>query len=219
MGISYYHTRMGVLDENNQLNILYPQNTGKDVSLSIGANSNIPSTATTVQALANQLAASAFSSQISDGSTSSAKIWSSSKINNEITALSNSISNPIDDTSSGSSTTAYSASKIKSEIAALINDSASTSTNALSASYIINALSGLAATSHTHDLATSNSPGFLRALSNDTTQFLCGDGTWRTPPLASANNDGYMSAAMYTKLEELYSKEEIDELLGITATE
>ena len=36
---------------------------------------------------------------------------------------------------------------------------------------------------------------------------------WNTPPLSSINNDGYMSSSHYNKLDNLYTKTEIDTLI------
>ena len=43
-------------------------------------------------------------------------------------------------------------------------------------------LNSKAASTHSHDLATTTSPGFLRALSGSTNAFLRADGTWAVPP-------------------------------------
>ena len=94
MATTYIHTRMGVIDANGDTNILYPQNTAIDVSVSRANNSEIPSSVATIQQLADSLAASAFAIPIDDTSTSSTtKSWSANKINSELTALNSNLVN------------------------------------------------------------------------------------------------------------------------------
>ena len=87
------HCKMGIVDASGNVNVLYPQTTGADVSIT--PNSAAPN-ATTVQALVNALTASAFISNFSgidDTNTSSTvKTWSAHKINSEISALNSKIS-------------------------------------------------------------------------------------------------------------------------------
>ena len=82
------HCKMGIVDASGNVNVLYPQTTGADVSIT---PNSAAADATTVQALVNALTASAFISNFSgidDSSTSSTvKTWSANKINSEISTL------------------------------------------------------------------------------------------------------------------------------------
>lgn len=48
-----------------------------------------------------------------------------------------------------------------------------------------------AAKSHTHDLASLSSPGFMPELTNNMDTFLRSDGTWASPPIKKAQINGY----------------------------
>ena len=88
------HCKMGIVDASGNVNVLYPQTTGADVSIT---PNSAAASATTVQALVNALTASAFIQNftgIDDTSTSSTvKTWSANKINSEISALNSNITN------------------------------------------------------------------------------------------------------------------------------
>ena len=215
MSTTYVHTRIGVIDSAGNTNILYPQNTGSDVLVNTSDNANLPANLSTVQDLVNSLAATAFASEINDSATSSSKTWSSSKINTELGNIASGISNPIDDSdTTGTSTTkTWSSSMIKSKIAGLIDDTSSAATETWSASKIVTELNSKSSVNHNHNNASSNASGFLNTLSNNTNEFLRGDGVWNTPPNASVSNDGYMSTSHYSKLDNLYTKSEIDTLI------
>ena len=88
MSTTYIHTRIGVIDAAGDTNILYPQTTAQDVSVSRSNNSEIPNTVSNIQGLADALVASAFAIPIDDSSTSSTtKSWSANKINSALTQL------------------------------------------------------------------------------------------------------------------------------------
>ena len=92
MATTYVHTRMSVVDSSANVKVLYPETTGADVTVSRASNTNIPSSVTTAQDLANVLAASAFAVPIDDSSTTSTtKGWSASKLNTQITAINSNV--------------------------------------------------------------------------------------------------------------------------------
>lgn len=93
---TYTHTRMAVVDESGNVNVLYPATTAADVSLSAAADTNIPSEVTNVQLLASRLSAAAFTEQINDSETSTDSTWSSSKIDEKFTELNSNSMNAID---------------------------------------------------------------------------------------------------------------------------
>ena len=96
MATTYVHTRMGIIDASGDTYILYPQNTAADVSVSRANNSEIPSTVTNVQLLADALAASAFAVPIDDTSTTSTtKSWSANKINSELSQLNSNLTDTL----------------------------------------------------------------------------------------------------------------------------
>lgn len=56
-------------------------------------------------------------------------------------------------------------------------------------------LNGKAASSHTHDIASTAAAGFLRQLNGSTSSFLRGDGTWATPPNTTYSTFGGASTS------------------------
>lgn len=59
MSTKYSHVQLGIVDASGNLNVLYPVNTAKDVSL-IRTNTKIPSTVKTVQQFADVMGDLAF---------------------------------------------------------------------------------------------------------------------------------------------------------------
>jgi hypothetical protein len=88
MATTYTHAKFSVVDESSNVNVIYPQTTGADVSIDRSQNTTIPSGVTNAQQLANKLAASAFASNINDSATSATSTWSSNKINSQLAQLS-----------------------------------------------------------------------------------------------------------------------------------
>lgn len=59
MSTKYSHVQLGIVDASGNLNVLYPVNTAKDVSL-IRTNTKIPSTVSTMQQFADVMGDLAF---------------------------------------------------------------------------------------------------------------------------------------------------------------
>ena len=74
MSVTYSHTRISAVDENNNVEVFYPENTGSDVKISRNNNSNIPSSVTNAQELANALSSQAFTNINIDTELSSTSI-------------------------------------------------------------------------------------------------------------------------------------------------
>lgn len=72
-------------------------------------------------------------------------------------------------------------------------------------------LNGKAASSHTHNTASTSAAGFLRQLNGSTSSFLRGDGTWAVPP--DTNTTYTLSSFGITA-----SAAELNRLDGVTAT-
>ncbi len=81
MATIYNHIRTSTIDDNGNVDVLYPETTGADVSVDRSNNNKIPAVATDAQALANNLSSSAFESPIDDTVTGASNAWSSDKIN------------------------------------------------------------------------------------------------------------------------------------------
>lgn len=60
MATTYNHVQLGVVDANGNVDVLYPQNTADDVSVSRSSNSRIPSSVSTLQGLVNNIGEMAF---------------------------------------------------------------------------------------------------------------------------------------------------------------
>ena len=60
MAINYNHVQLGVVDGNGNVNVLYPQSTAKDVSISRTSNSRIPSGVNNLQEFMNTVGEMAF---------------------------------------------------------------------------------------------------------------------------------------------------------------
>lgn len=110
MATTYNHIQLGVVDNNGDVNVLYPQNTGKDVSVSRASNSKIPSTVSNVQGLVDNIGEMAFvdkdamvflgesdnyegnimETEINDSYIGVGYTWSSKKITNTTTMMINS---------------------------------------------------------------------------------------------------------------------------------
>jgi hypothetical protein len=88
MATTYTHANFSVVDENHDVNVIYPQNTGIDVSIDRSQNATIPNDVSNAQQLANRLAATAFATNISDSTKSANTTWSSNKIDSELSQLS-----------------------------------------------------------------------------------------------------------------------------------
>jgi hypothetical protein len=69
--------------------VIYPQNTGIDVSIDRSQNATIPNDVSNAQQLANKLAATAFATNIDDDNTSTDTTLSSSKIDSELIRIDN----------------------------------------------------------------------------------------------------------------------------------
>ena len=60
MATNYNHVQLGVVDANGDVNVLYPQSTAKDVSISRTSNSRIPSGVNNLQEFMNTVGEMAF---------------------------------------------------------------------------------------------------------------------------------------------------------------
>lgn len=87
MSTTYNHIRMSVVDANANVAVMYPETTGADVTIARPSGTNVPSGVGTAQALANALAASAFTNPINDSATAATSTWSSNKINTGLTNI------------------------------------------------------------------------------------------------------------------------------------
>ena len=100
MATTYEHVRLSNVDENGNVDVMYPVNTGDDVSITPSANT--PESSTTVQKLVNNISSMAFenennmlflgygeipnlvSTDINDDETTTTSTWSSDKLNSLI---------------------------------------------------------------------------------------------------------------------------------------
>ena len=60
MATSYTHVQLSNVDSSGNVNVLYPQSTGTDVSIDRSKNNKLPASATNVQGLANSINTAAF---------------------------------------------------------------------------------------------------------------------------------------------------------------
>lgn len=107
MATTYNHVQLGVVNENGNVDVLYPQNTAIDVSIDRSSNSRIPSNIDDVQGLVDKVGEMAFvdkdkmvflgdsdeykgpieTSEINDNIVDNATTWSSKKINDKATII------------------------------------------------------------------------------------------------------------------------------------
>ena len=88
MATNYNHAEIGIVDSLGNVNVIYPKNTGEDVSVT--ANSNLP-TATTVQGVVTGLKSAAFKSVtdiVKDAETvSTTETWSGRVISEKMSEV------------------------------------------------------------------------------------------------------------------------------------
>ena len=112
MSTTYTHVQLSNVDKNGNVQVMYPQNTAKVVSVDRSANTNIPSSVNTAQDLANKLEMPAFleasnfvfidehtddplspmNSEINDNVVDPMYTWSSKKITDILVDVSDSYS-------------------------------------------------------------------------------------------------------------------------------
>ena len=80
MATIYNHIRTSGVDDNGNVNVVYPETTGSDVTVDRQNNQKIPASATDAQKLANNLSSAAFTSIVDDTSIDTDSAWSSEKI-------------------------------------------------------------------------------------------------------------------------------------------